>query len=108
METTTDDKKQGREVASSVVGRPSSTRSYWWYVQRLIRYRPGLYVTSGMLASTMFYLFPLVPGLVIRGIFDGLSGSAPADFNAMGLLALLVAVAVVQGRVGAGGRSAPR
>ena len=72
-------------------------RSYWWFVQRLILYRPGLYVTSGMLASTMFYLFPLVPGLVIRGIFDGLSGSAPAEFNAMGLLALLVGVALFRG-----------
>jgi ATP-binding cassette subfamily B protein len=66
-------------------------------VQRLILYRPGLYVTSGMLASTMFYLFPLVPGLVIRGIFDGLSGSAPAQFNALGLLALLVGVALFRG-----------
>ena len=37
---------------------------------RLIRYRPGLYLTSGALASIIFYVFPLVPGLVIQRVFD--------------------------------------
>jgi ATP-binding cassette subfamily B protein len=87
------------------VGEPAATkgagktkpRSYWWYIQRLIRYRPGLYLTSGSLASFMFYVFPLVPGLIVRGVFDNLSGNAPASFGIWTLLALLVGSAVVQG-----------
>ncbi|HKP53674.1 MAG TPA: ABC transporter ATP-binding protein [Chloroflexia bacterium] len=77
--------------------KTENSRSYWWYVLRLICYRPGLYLVSGSLASTLFYLFPLVPGLIVRGVFDNLSGSAPVEFGVWTLLAFLVGVAVVRG-----------
>ncbi|MBA2362872.1 MAG: ABC transporter ATP-binding protein [Chloroflexia bacterium] len=60
-------------------------------------YRPGLWITSGIFASTMFYLFPLVPGLIVREFFDRLTRNAQAGLEVWTLLALLVALAV--GRV---------
>ncbi|HUP28354.1 MAG TPA: ABC transporter ATP-binding protein [Chloroflexia bacterium] len=72
-------------------------RRHWWYIWRLITYKPGIYLTSGLLASIMFYVFPLVPGLIVRGLFDALSGDAPAGLSVWGLLALLVGAAVVRG-----------
>jgi ATP-binding cassette subfamily B protein len=71
----------------------------WQYLVRLARFRPGLYLLSGLLASTMFYLFPLVPGLIVGRFFDVLSGAAPAQIGIMTLLALLVVTALA--RVGA-------
>ncbi len=71
--------------------------SYWWYIQRLIRYRPGLYLTSGMLASIIFYLFPLVPGIIVQKVFDTLSGNAPAELSIWGLLAVMVGAALIRG-----------
>lgn len=69
---------------------------YWWFIWRLIRFRPGLYLTSGLLASNMFYIFPLVPGLIVRQVLDELSGDAPAVFGIWTLLALLVGVGLVR------------
>jgi ATP-binding cassette subfamily B protein len=69
---------------------------YWWYVWRLIRFRPGLYLLSGLLASIMFYVFPLVPGLIVRQALNELSGDALVTFGAWTLIALLVAAAVVR------------
>jgi len=45
----------------------------------------------------MFYLFPLIPGLIVREFFDRLTANAQAGPGVWTLLALLVAVAV--GRV---------
>jgi len=42
----------------------------WRLIWRLARYRFHLYLASGLLASTMFYLFPLIPGLIVRWFFD--------------------------------------
>jgi ATP-binding cassette, subfamily B, bacterial len=72
-------------------GRPT-----WWYILRLARYRTLLYLASGLLASIMFYLFPLLPGLVVRAFFDTLSGQAPARLGLWGLLALLVGLALAR------------
>lgn len=68
----------------------------WRYLWQLARYRPAWYVSSGLLASTMFYFFPLVPGLIVREFFDALSGDAPASFGVWTLLALLVATALAR------------
>ncbi len=64
-----------------------TSRQLLW---RLIRYRPGLYLLSGLLASGMFYLFPLVPGLIVRPFLDALAAGTPAGWNLWSLLALLV------------------
>ncbi len=66
------------------------------YLMRLASFSPGLYLASGLLASTMFYLFPLVPGLIVQRFLDGLSDRAVAAFDLWGLLALLVGVALVR------------
>lgn len=72
-------------------------------IGRLARFRLGLYLTSGLLASTLFYLFPLLPGLVIQRFFDALSHHAQVGLNAWLLLSLLVAIAITgsAARVGA-------
>ncbi|MEO5952518.1 MAG: ABC transporter ATP-binding protein, partial [Chloroflexia bacterium] len=77
--------------------KESKPRSYWWYIQRLIRYKPGLYLLSGSLASFMFYVFPLVPGLIMKAIFDTLEPDATAGLNIWTLLILLVTAAIVRG-----------
>ena len=81
-------------MKTEVRGRPT-----WWYIWRLARFRLALYLFSGLTASIMFYLFPLLPGLIVRAFFDTLSGAAPARLGLWGLLALLVGAAV--GRVAA-------
>lgn len=70
--------------------------STWRYIVRLARYRPWLYLTSGLLASVMFYLFPLLPGLVVKGVFDKLTGEATVSLSLWTLLALLAGIAVAR------------
>src|SRR5712692_1151366 len=65
-------------------------------IWRLASYRPGVYLTSGLLAGTVFYLFPLVPGLIVQQIFDSLTNSTPAALNTWSLIALLIAAIVVR------------
>ncbi|HUS15701.1 MAG TPA: ABC transporter ATP-binding protein [Chloroflexia bacterium] len=71
-------------------------RRGWWYLWRLARYRPGVYLLSGLLASGMFYFFPLVPGLIVRPYLDTLARGTPAGWNGWTLMALLVGVALVR------------
>ena len=66
----------------------------WRYIVRLARYRPWLYLTSGLLASVMFYLFPLLPGLVVKQIFDKLTGEGTVSLSLWALLALLTGIAL--------------
>ena len=74
------------KTLTHVRGRP-----IWWYILRLIRYRPLLYLGSSFFII-LFYLLPLLPGLIVRAFFDRLSGAAPAGLNLWSLLALLVGV----------------
>ena len=68
----------------------------WQYLLRLARFRTGLYLLSGFFASTAFYLFPLIPGLIVRRFFDVLTNDAPARLGVATLLALLIATAIVR------------
>jgi ATP-binding cassette subfamily B protein len=68
----------------------------WRYIVRLARYRPWLYLTSGLLASVMFYLFPLLPGPVVKQVFDKLTGEATVSIGLWTLLALLAGIAVAR------------
>src|SRR5258708_32450508 len=52
--------------------QPATLRSSLWYIARLIVFRPGLYFLSA-LGILSFYLWPLLPGIFIRQIFDQLS-----------------------------------
>ncbi len=54
----------------------------WRSVLTLMRFRPWVYVAT-MIGIWSFYLFPLLPGLVIRGLFEMLeSGAAPVPADA--------------------------
>ena len=68
----------------------------WWYIWRLARFRLPLYLLSGLLASTLFYIFPLIPGLLVRQIFDALTGDAPAADSLWSYVALIAAVGPLQ------------
>jgi ATP-binding cassette subfamily B protein len=76
---------------NGVAGLPT-----WRYIARLARYRLWLYLTSGLLASVMFYLFPLLPGLVVKGIFDKLTGEVDVSLGLWTLLALLAGIALAR------------
>ncbi|HUF37409.1 MAG TPA: ABC transporter ATP-binding protein [Anaerolineales bacterium] len=66
----------------------------WKYILALARYRLPLYLASGLLASILFYLFPLIPGLIVREVFDLLTieGQTPAAARGplLGLVWLLI------------------
>lgn len=68
----------------------------WWYIWRLARFRLPLYLLSGLLASTLFYVFPLIPGLFVREIFNMLEGSTPATETLWTFVVLIAAVGPVQ------------
>jgi ATP-binding cassette, subfamily B, bacterial len=68
----------------------SRLRQIW----ELITFRPGMYLLSALLASIMFYVVPLLPGLIVRQVFDQLTGHAHAAIGLAGLVALLVGVGV--------------
>ncbi|NJN18407.1 MAG: ABC transporter ATP-binding protein [Oscillochloris sp.] len=67
---------------------------YWRSIIALARYRFGLYLLSGLFASSLFYLIPLLPGLIVQAFFDQLSGNAPAAPTLWGLAALLVGISI--------------
>ena len=64
----------------------TTTRILW----RLIRFRAGLYEINALLWG-LFWLLPLVTGLIVRAVFDMLTASAQATISIWTLLALLVA-----------------
>src|SRR4026209_2591242 len=68
----------------------------WRLIWGLARYRFHLYLASGLLASTMFYLFPLIPGLIVRWFFDELTGASAAGWDEWSLVALLLATTVAR------------
>ncbi|TAK13206.1 MAG: ABC transporter ATP-binding protein [Anaerolineae bacterium] len=64
----------------------------WRYIFQLARYKLWLYLASGFFASIMFYVFPLIPALIVRQLLDGLTGSAPAQLDIWGLVTLFSVV----------------
>lgn len=67
--------------------------SVWRPLLRLARYAWPLYAASGLLASGLFYLVPLLPGLVLKAIFDRLGDDAAATGGQPALLWLVAAMA---------------
>lgn len=63
---------------------------------RLATYRFGTYLLSGLTASFMFYVFPLIPGLIVQHLFDLLSHRALAGFTLATLLALIVGTGIAR------------
>ena len=58
----------------------------------LIRARPGVWLLSALTASVLFYLFPLVPGLLFQRLFDRLVERPVLDSGAQTLLLVLAAM----------------
>lgn len=65
----------------------------WHYFWRLITFRPGIYLFY-TLCWIIVNLIPLLTGLILRQIFDALSGDSQATGNVWSLLALLVGLTV--------------
>jgi ABC-type multidrug transport system fused ATPase/permease subunit len=60
-------------------------------INRLIHYRFGLFVIN-LVAWGVIHTLPLLFGLIIKALFDALSGAAPAGLNPWTLVALLLSV----------------
>jgi len=86
--------KNGSAAGAETAAMP--TLPLWRFLWRMAGFRPWLYLTSAFFASTVFYLIPLLPGLIVRAFFDTLSGRAPAAADLWTLIALLVAVALLR------------
>jgi ATP-binding cassette, subfamily B, bacterial len=68
----------------------------WFYLAHLATYPPFMLLAAAFLAGlSVYYFFPLVSGLIVRQIFNELSGATSAGFNLWTLFALLVGGAVV-------------
>jgi ATP-binding cassette subfamily B protein len=63
----------------------------WRIGWRLWKTRPGL-ATVGSLAWVAFHVMPFFVGIVLRAVFDALSGSEPAGLNVYSLIAILAGV----------------
>jgi ATP-binding cassette subfamily B protein len=69
-------------------------RPVWWVVAQLIRAHPG-YFALCVFFATLYFNIPLGAGLVTRAFFDVLTGSAAAGLDVPTVIALFVAVEVV-------------
>ncbi len=65
----------------------------WHYFWRLITFRPGVYLFY-TLCWIIVNMIPLLTGLILRQIFDALSGGSQATGNIWSLLALLIGLTV--------------
>lgn len=82
----------------TVLKGEKTTPSYstWFYAWRLMTARPGLYF-FGMLGWTIFFLFPLLFGWVLRLVFDALSNGQAGTPGFWWLVALVAGVEIVRG-----------
>jgi len=73
-----------------------STHTTWYYLGQLVTYRPFVLLACiFFIGVTTFYILPLLPGLIVREIFNHLTGNAEAGFNLPTLFALLVVIAII-------------
>lgn len=67
----------------------------WWFVWRLIRYAPGLFLAQSIL-QIFFLVARVAPGLVERAIFDTITGAAPATVGVAALIALYISIGLAR------------
>ena len=67
----------------------------WWFVWRLIRYAPGLFLVQSIL-QIFFLVVRVVPGLIEKAIFDSITGAAPATLSVAALIALYVSIGLAR------------
>ena len=78
-----------------MVTEPAPAMNTWWFVWRLIRYAPGLFVLQSILQ--IFYLgVRVVPGLIEKAVFDTITGAAPVALGVPVLIALYISVGLAQ------------
>jgi ATP-binding cassette, subfamily B, bacterial len=74
---------------------PKPVHSTWFYLRQLVTYRPFVLLACIFFVGvTTFYVLPLLPGLIVREIFNHLTGNTAAGFNLPTLFALLVVIAI--------------
>jgi ATP-binding cassette subfamily B protein len=73
-------------------GTPTN-RTSWGVIWRLVRFTPWLYLLNFCLQVVALVL-PLLPGLIIREVFNMLSGPTPVSWGLGGLVALLIAASL--------------
>lgn len=76
-----------KEIKNTIPRRP------WHYLWQIVRFQPWLYLGLLVFETLFFGVFPQISGLLIREIFDKLSGNGSAGMNVYTLIALLVATA---------------
>ena len=64
----------------------------WWYLFRMARFRLPLFLIT-VTAIVPFYLFPLLPGLVIRQVFDLVTVNRQIGVDVWTSMALLIGIA---------------
>jgi ATP-binding cassette subfamily B protein len=65
----------------------------WWYIWRMARYRLPLFLIT-VITIMPFYLFPLLPGLVVRQVFDAASANRQIGADLWTAMALLIGIAI--------------
>lgn len=81
---------------TTAAARPGGTRPTWWFVLRLIRYRPWLYLGLGTFETLFFGVFPQLVGWVTYTFFDTLAGEPTAGLGLWSLIGLLAGLAVAR------------
>jgi len=61
----------------------------WPFNWRLMTYRPGSFSVHSLF-HMLFFAAQVVPGLIVKGVFDTLTGAAPATVNLWALIALYI------------------
>jgi ATP-binding cassette subfamily B protein len=83
-------------MTATTIETPQPNIRPWHYLAKIVRQFPGWYLAL-LIGETMFFaLFPHIAGLLIRAIFDSLSGEAAVGVNVYALIALLVANAAAK------------
>jgi ATP-binding cassette subfamily B protein len=68
--------------------------SIGWFIARLASYWNILYLLIYCLMMTLWYMLPLLPGLVVQTILNRLTHSAQVSWDLWGLCAVLIGIAL--------------
>ncbi len=79
------------DTSKDIALPPEGNMGTWRMAGRLAAFRPGMWLVDALLWGLVWSL-PVASGLVIKAIFDQLTGSAPAGLGLGGLLAVLVGI----------------
>jgi ATP-binding cassette subfamily B protein len=83
-------------MTTTTIDTPQPKIRAWKYLAKIVQQYPGWYLAL-LIGETMFFaVFPQIAGLLIRAIFDNLSGEAAVGANVYTLIALLVANAAAK------------